>query len=162
MALSASAVYHDLVVSAVLRQKVSGWFAPISYRSRVMTAAERRCSTYDKKCSAVLFGCEKCHPYLEHKEFELHCDNLALCSLLRKFKDVGRLDRWILFLAPFKFRAKHTRGVDNVVSDALSRMFEGVSLENTDISCAALLDSLPLVYSSLEEHQNGTIFARRS
>ena len=61
---------------------------------------------------------------MEHKEFELHCDNLALCWLLRNVKNVGRLGRWILHLVPSKFKDHHTRGVDNTVAD-LSRMFEG-------------------------------------
>ena len=61
---------------------------------------------------------------MKHKIFELHCDNLALCSLLRRTKDVGRLGIWILRLAPFKFTVKHTRGVGNV-ADALSRLFDG-------------------------------------
>ena len=63
-------------------------------------------------------------------------------------------------LAAFKFRVKHTRGVGNVVADTLTRMFEGVSVENTEISSAALLDSLPLVYSSLEERQKGDDFCQ--
>ena len=66
-----------------------------------------------------------CRSFLEHKEFELHCDNLAVCWLLRRVKDVGRPARWILRLASFKFKVKHARGTDNVVADALSRMFEG-------------------------------------
>ena len=68
---------------------------------------------------------------------------------------MGRLGRWILRLAPFKFRVRHTRGVDNVVADALSRMFEGDRGENPEAMCAGLIQSLPLVYSSLEEHQKG-------
>jgi len=91
----------DVAVSAVLHQDVNGVLAPIAYHSRVLTAAERKYSTYEKECLAVLFRCEKCRPYLEHKEFLLHCDNLALCWLLRKTKDVGRMGRWILRLAPF-------------------------------------------------------------
>jgi len=66
-------------------------------------------------------------------EFELHCDNLALCCLLRKVKDIGCLGRWILRVAPFKFSVKHTCGVDSVVTDTLSRMFEGVSVDNMEI-----------------------------
>jgi hypothetical protein len=148
----------DIAISAVLQQKVNGGLAPISYYSRVLTPTEQKYSTYEKECLAVLFGCEKCHVFLEHKEFELHCDNLALCWLLRRVKEVGRLARWILRLAPFKFRVRHTRGVNNVVADALSRMFDGSCPEAPEAVCATMLGSLPLVYSSLEEHQKSDAF----
>jgi hypothetical protein len=98
-------------------------------------------------------GCERCRSYLEHKEFEIECDNLSLCWLLKRAKDVDRLGRSVLRLAPFKFRAKHTRGVDNVVADALSRMFEGYSEGHLDVACASLFEALPLAYLSLAEHQ---------
>jgi len=55
---------------------------------------------------------------------------------------------------------KHTRGVDNVVADALSHMFEGGCAETTEANCAALLESLPLVYSSLDEHQTDDAFCQ--
>jgi hypothetical protein len=115
----------DLAISPVLHQRVEGRLAPIAYYSQLLGPSEWRFSSYEKECLAVLFGCERCRCYLEHKEFELECDNLSLCSLLRRTKDVGRLGRWMLRLAPFKFKVRHTRGVDNVVADALSRMFEG-------------------------------------
>ena len=151
----------DLAVSAILHQRVSDGLAPISYYSRLLTMAERKYSTYEKECLAVIFGCEKCRTYLEHKEFELHCDNLALCWLLKRVKDAGRLGRWILRLAPFKFKVKHTRRVDNVVADALPLMFEGNCCGNTpEMNCAALLESLPLVYSSLEDHQKEDSFCK--
>ena len=84
--------------------------------------------------------------------------NLALCWLLRNAKDVGRLGRWILLLEPFKFKVKHTRGVDNLVADGLSCMFDGNSGENVEVTCGALLESLPLVYSSLKEQQENDVF----
>jgi hypothetical protein len=150
----------DLAVSAILQQRVNGSLAPVSYYRRLLSGAERKFSTYEKECLVVIFGCEKCRTYLEHKEFELRCDNLALCWLLKRVKDVGRLGRWILRLSPFKFKVNHVRGVDNVVAEALSRMFEGVSEEVPEVSCAALLESLPLVYSSLEEHQREVAFCK--
>jgi hypothetical protein len=110
----------DVAVSAVLNQRINEDLAPISFQSSLLSPVERRYSTYEKECLAALFGCEKCRQYLEHKEFELQCDNLVLCWLLNKVKDVGRLGRWILRLAPYKFRVVHTKGVDNVVADALS------------------------------------------
>jgi hypothetical protein len=142
----------NLAISAVL-QRVQGELAPVAYYSRVLTDAEKKYSTYEKECLAVIFGCEKCRTYLEHSVFELHCDNLAVCWLLKKVKDVGHLGRWLLRLAPFNFSVKHTKGVENVVADALSRKFEGTGGEGPEITCAALLESLPLVYSSLQEIQ---------
>jgi hypothetical protein len=104
------------------------------------------------------YGCEKCRAYLEHKEFELYCDNLELRWLLKRVKDVSRLGRWILRLYPLKFKVKHTRRVDNLVADALSRMFEGQCPETPELICTGILGSLPLVYSSLLEHQRNSVF----
>ena len=148
----------DIAVSAILQQRVDGCLVPISYQSRVLSVAERKYSTYEKECLAVLFGCEKCQVYLEHKQFELQCDNLALCWLLKRVKDVGQLGRWILRLSPFKFKVTHTRGADNVVADALSRMFEGQTRDSPELVCATMLSSLPLVYPSLQEHQKNDAF----
>jgi len=83
----------DYAVSAALNQRVGQDLAPYSHYSRLLSATERNYSTYEKECLAVLFGCEKCRSYLEHKEFELHCDNLALCWLLKRVKEIGRLGR---------------------------------------------------------------------
>jgi hypothetical protein len=135
---------------------------PIAFYSTVLTSAKHRYSTYEKECLAVLFGCEeKCRSYLEHKEFELQCDNLALCWLLRRVKDVGRLGRWIVRLAPFKFRVQHTRGADNLVADALSRMYTEEAIEDVEGISGALLESLPLAYSSLEQHQKQDEFCKK-
>jgi hypothetical protein len=55
----------DVAVSAILHQRVNGSLAPISYYSRLLMAPERKYSTYEKECLAVLFGCDKCRSYLE-------------------------------------------------------------------------------------------------
>jgi hypothetical protein len=150
----------NCAISAVLHQRLGEQLAPVSYYSHLFSPAERRYSTYERECLAIIFGCEKCRTYLEHKEFELQCDNLALYWLLKRVKDIGRLGRWVLRLAPFKFKVVHTRGVDNVVADALSRVFEGRPAETPENVCATLLESLPLVYSSLAEHQETDIFCK--
>jgi hypothetical protein len=116
---------RNLAISAVLNQRVGESLAPISFHSRLLNPAERNYTIHEKECLAILFGCERCRPYLEHTEFELQCDNLALCWLLKRVKEVGRIGRWVLRLAPFKFRIIHNRGSDNLVADALSRVFLG-------------------------------------
>ena len=47
-----------------------------------------------------------------------------------------------------------------MVADALSRMFEGQTFESPEMICAKLLNSLPLVYSSLYEHQKDDVFCQ--
>ena len=142
-----------IAISAVFNQRVNGELAPIVYYSRLLSLAETRYSTYDKECLALVFGCEKARTYLEHKEFELHCDNLALCWLFRNVKEVGRLGRRSLRLEPFKFKICHTKGADNVVADTLSRMFEGQEGLIQDQENLAVLQGLPLVYTSLKDAQ---------
>jgi hypothetical protein len=142
----------DIAVSAVLNQKVNEQPEPVVFYSKLLGAADRRYSTYEKECLAIVFGCERARSYLEHKEFELHCDNLTLCWLFHNVKDVGRLGRWILRLAPFKFKVHHTRGTDNVVADS-SQMFEGREVTDQKKGLLAMVQGLPLVYTSLEEHQ---------
>jgi hypothetical protein len=100
----------DRTILAVLNQRVGEHLAPVSYYSRLLSPAEHNYSTYEIECLAFLFGCEKCRSYLEHGECELQCDNLARCWLLKRVKEIGRLGRWILRLAPFKFKVVHTRG----------------------------------------------------
>jgi hypothetical protein len=67
----------DRAIFAVSHQWVDGVLAPILYESPLLTMTERKYSIYKKECSAIIFGCAKCHTCLEHKEFELRCDNLA-------------------------------------------------------------------------------------
>ena len=144
----------------MLQQRVNGSLLPISYHSIILNPAERAYSTYEKECLAVIFWCEKCRVYLEHKQFELQCDNLALWWLLKIVKNVGRIGSWILRLSPFKFKVTHTRGTDNVVADALSRMFEGHTPDDPEVICGMMMNSLPLVYSSLKEHQGDDEFCK--
>jgi len=46
------------------------------------------------------------------------------------------------------------------VADALSHVSEGQSHETPEMACAAVLKSLPLVYSSMEEHQADDQFCK--
>jgi len=70
------------------------------------------------------------------------------------------LGRWILRLSAFKFKVTHTRGSENVVADALLHMFGGPPPQNPESICATMLNSLPLVYSSLQDHQRDDPFCK--
>jgi hypothetical protein len=107
----------DVAISAVLNQRQEKGLAPIAFAIRVLTIAER-------KYLAVVWGCERFRVYLEHKEFTLHTDNQALSWLLKHAKELCRIGRWILRLAPYKFKTVHISGKSNVVANCLTRQFE--------------------------------------
>jgi len=69
--------------------------------------------------------------------------------LLKWVKNLGRLGKLVLRLAPFKFRVKHTRVTDNVVPEALSLLFDGISCEGIEPTSTSLIKSLHMVYHSL-------------
>jgi hypothetical protein len=121
----------DVAISAVLNQQQEDVLAPIAFASRLLTAAERKYSIHEKECLAVVWGYERFCVYLEHTEFTLHTDNQALSWLLRHAKELGRIGRWILRLAPYKFKTVHIPGKSNIVADCLTRQFEDAPPQNS-------------------------------
>jgi hypothetical protein len=141
----------DLAVSAILHQRCELELAPIASSSRLLSAAEQKYSTYEKECLAVVWGCEKFRVYLEHKKFTLYTDNQALSWLLKQVRELGRIGRWILRLATFKFTVVHVPGKTNVVADCPTRQFEKPPSE--PIFAGLVLQHLPAAFLSIREHQ---------
>jgi hypothetical protein len=148
----------DVAISAVLNQEQGGDLAPVAYSSRLLSPAERRYSIHEKECLAVVYGCEKFRSYLEHKEFYLHTDNEALAWLLCHAKELGRIGRWLLRLAPFKFKVSHISGKSNVVADCLTRQYEELSADDT--FTGLVLQHLPEAFRSIREHQSEDPFCK--
>ena len=139
----------SVAVAAVLLQQFDGELQPIAYASRTLSHPERKFSTYELECLAVLFGLEKFRPYLEHLEFDLQTDNQALTWCLSHPRQLGRIGRWVVRLSSFKFNVQHIRGTQNVIADALSRMYDP-SAENP--VCSLLLD-FPVLFEDIATHQ---------
>jgi hypothetical protein len=104
----------------------------------------------------VVYGCEKYRSYLEHKEFHLITDNQAFTWLLRHAKELGRIGRWVMRLAPFKFKVGLISGKANVVADCFTRQYEDPSEEAT--FSGLVLGRLPEAFRSIEEHQRKDAF----
>lgn len=111
----------DYGLGAVLSQDHPDGEKVISFISRSLVAGERKFSTTEKECLAVLWAIEKFRPYVEATHFTVITDHFAL-QWLNKLKDpVGRLARWSVRLQQYDFVVIHRRGKENVVPDALSR-----------------------------------------
>jgi len=144
-------------VASVLLQEYSEGRRPVAYASRVLSPAEKKMSVYELEALAVLVALEKFRLYLEHREFDLETDNQALAWVLARPRKTGRLARWAVRISAFKFVPHHIRGTQNLVADALSRMFnEGfpsdeVVRDSVDL-LPVLLDA-PLAFSSVLSYQ---------
>jgi hypothetical protein len=139
----------SLAVAAVLLQDFEGERQPIAFASRTLTQQERKFSTYELECLAVLFGLEKFRGYVEHVEFDLETDNQALMWCLSHTRQLGRIARWTVRLSAFKFCIHHIRGTQNVIADALSRMYD----PGAQVLVAPVLLQFPMLFEDIGVHQ---------
>jgi hypothetical protein len=99
---------------------------PIAYASRSTTSAEKKYSSTELECAAVVWAVNYFRPYLYGKHFTIYTDHSALQWLL-KLKTIkngltGRLARWQLILQPYDYEIKYRPGTVNSNADALSRI----------------------------------------
>ncbi|OMJ11692.1 Transposon Tf2-6 polyprotein [Smittium culicis] len=94
-------------IGASLHQKQSdGTVRPIAYASRKLLPAERNYCASDKEAVAVL-----------------HTDHRALITVLKNEDPRGRIDRWNSALQAYDFQIRYVKGLDNGLTNALSRDF---------------------------------------
>lgn len=141
----------DIALAAVLKQRVGDGLKPVAFASRVLSPAEKVYSIYERECLAVLFGCERFKSFLEHQEFTVFTDNEALTWMRKHVNQLGRVGRWILRLAQFKFNVVHVRGADNQVADCLTRLFD-VDKSNGSV-VGTVLTTMPASFTSIRDHQ---------
>ena len=99
-----------------------------------------------------MYALDKFRRFLEHAEFLLETDNQALPWLLTHPRQLGKIGRWVVKISSFKFKVQHIRGSQNVVADALSRMFSQPSDAQSEQPCSVLLD-FPLAFTDVLPHQ---------
>lgn len=111
----------DFGLGAVLTQMQNDEEHVICYLSRSLNRNERKYTTTEKECLAVLFAIEKLRPYIEGTKFTIITDHYSL-KWLNSIKDpVGRIARWAVRLQQYDFEVVHRKGKENVVPDTLSR-----------------------------------------
>ena len=71
---------------------------------------------------AVVYALDKFRAYLVGSDMIIFTDHSALKYLLTKKNVKARLIRWVLLLQEFNLQIKDKKGVENVVTDRLSRL----------------------------------------
>ena len=94
----------------------------IYYASKTLNEAQRNYTTTEKELLAVVFALDKFCVYLVGSFIVVFIDHSALKYLLTKQDAKARLIKWILLFEEFNLHIKDKKGVENVVTDHLSRL----------------------------------------
>ena len=112
----------DYGLGAVLLQTIDNEDRPIAFASRSLTELEKKYTTTEKECLALVFAVQKFHTYLFGSDFEAYVDHKPLESLNNpNKKSNARIERWIMTLQSYTFKVIHKSGKDNI-ADCFSRL----------------------------------------
>lgn len=109
-------------LGAVLVQNQKGIKVPICYVSRSLTDCERKYSQTEKEALGLVWACERLHPYIYGRQFDLVTDHKPLEVIYGpRSKPCARIERWVLRLQPYEYKVVHIAGKNNI-ADPLSRL----------------------------------------
>ncbi len=120
-------IYTDAshaAIGCVLSQTHNRQERVVAYASHVLTAAERRWSTYDRELWAIVWSIRHFRHYLASTQFTVVTDHkplVGLRKLLFQNDRTGRRSRWALELNPSDWVIIHRDGKRHGNADALSR-----------------------------------------
>ncbi|CAF1174211.1 unnamed protein product, partial [Didymodactylos carnosus] len=84
---------RDVGIGGVLNQITKHGIRSITYLSRSLTPQEKKYSTVEKECLAIVWCIKKLHPYLYEEDFTVFTDHYPLCWLNKQSSHNGRLER---------------------------------------------------------------------
>lgn len=114
----------DFAVGAVLQQKSSNGWKPLSFFSKKLKSAEIKYSAYDRELLAIYLSIRHFRHNLEGQQFIIFTDHKPLTFAFNQNlnKASPRQFRHLDFIGQFSTDIRHVSGKDNNVADALSRV----------------------------------------
>jgi len=98
---------------------------PLRFMAHVFTTAAIKWSTIEKECYALVRAFHTFENLLLGRTFIVRTDHRNLLWMQHSIN--AKVQRWFQYLCVFDFTLEHIPGVDNVVADALSRIFSQMS-----------------------------------
>lgn len=113
----------DLGIAVVLSQvDAEGLERPVLFDSRKLSKAEGKWPIREKEALAIIWGLQKCRPYILGSRFHVRTDHSSLEWLFKA--QSGRLGRWAVALAEYlPFDIVHRAGKHHCNADAFTRVF---------------------------------------
>ena len=109
-------------LGAVLLQYRNDELFSVSYASKKLSNAEKKYSTIERECLAVIWAIKKFKMWLYGVEFTFQTDHQPLQFIDQAKFTNDRIMRWALFLQNYKIKFHCVKGVDNVGADYMSRI----------------------------------------
>jgi len=95
---------------------------PVLFLSKKFSQAERKYSTSEQECLAIIFAVKKLRYYLDNAvPFTIQTDHHPLTWLKVSADGNARIHRWALLLQEYSFDIEHRAGKKHVNADVLSR-----------------------------------------
>ena len=112
----------DFAIGAELSQLQHGFWKPIAFFSRKLSATQQRYSTFDRELLAIYSAIRHFRYFLDGRPFCILTDHKPLTYAFSSVADRSpRQERQLSFISEFSTDIQHISGVDNIVPDALSR-----------------------------------------
>ena len=108
-------------LGAVLLQEFEDSLHPVCFASRKLLDREKRYSTIERECLAIVWAVHKFVRFLWGVRFILQTDHRPLTYLRTSNFKNSRIMRWALSLQEFSFEVLPVSGQANVFADLLSR-----------------------------------------
>ena len=125
---------------------------PIAYFSEKLSRAVLNHPVYDKKLYALVRALETWQHYLWLKEFVIYTDHESLKHLKGQYKLNRRHALWVEFIGIFPYVIRYKQGKENIVAEALSRMYILVStLDEKLLGFEHIKELYPLDHDFCEE-----------
>lgn len=95
----------------------------IAFWSGKFDSAQQNYPVHDREALAIMLSLKKFEPMLQGIHFEILTDHRALEHLTTQKNLNQRQMRWLDFMSRFDFKIVYIEGTENILADALSRMY---------------------------------------